>query len=293
MELPQIFDRQAQRRFLDRAIRSGFETFLVDRAAGELIDRLSTVKRRFERALDLGTPSPSVFSALQSSEAVGTVIRAAPSIAAARPGDIVTDEEYLPFAPASFDLVASVMSLQNINDLPGTLAQVRRVLRPDGLFLAAFAGGNTLTELRQSLATAESECEEGVSPRVSPFADLRDLGGLLQRAGFALPVADVDTVTVRYGNPLSLMQDLRAMGLSNALQERRKQPLRRTTLMRACAFYLERFAAPDGRMPATFDILWLSGWAPHESQQKPLKPGSAKMRLADVLGDRSSPGTDP
>ena len=163
-------------------------------------------------------------------------------------------------------------------------ARVSGALRPDGLFLAALLGGDTLTELRQSFALAEAELEGGVSPRVAPFADVRELGALLQRAGFALPVADVDRVTVRYSSVLSLMHDLRGMGATNVLLERRRQPLRRTTLLRMAQLYAERFADPDGKLRATFDIVWLSGWVPHPSHQQPLRPGSARARLADALG---------
>jgi SAM-dependent methyltransferase len=200
------------------------------------------------------------------------------------PGALLGDEEALPFGPERFDLIVSCLALQGVNDLPGGLIQARRSLRPDGLFIGCLLGGNTLTELRQSFAAAESEIEGGVSPRVAPFADVRDLGGLLQRAGFALPVADNDSVTVRYATPFALMADLRAMGLTNNLVDRRRTPLRRATLLRMAAVYAERFADPDGRVRATFDLVWLSGWAPHESQQKPLRPGSAKSRLADALG---------
>jgi SAM-dependent methyltransferase len=194
---------------------------------------------------------------------------------------VVADEEALPFRAAVFDLVVSALSLQFVNDLPGALVQVRRVLKPDGLFVAALAGGATLTELRQSFAAAESEIEGGISPRVAPFADVRDLGALLQRAGFALPVTDVDRITARYDSAFALMHDLRRMGASNALIDRRRVPLRRAMLI-----YAERFADADGRLRATFDIVWLAGWAPHPSQQQPLRPGSAQTRLADALGTR-------
>ena len=199
---------------------------------------------------------------------------------------VVADEEALPFRDASLDLVVSALALQFVNDLPGTLVQIRRALKPDGLFLAALVGGETLTELRQAFAAAESEVEGGVSPRVAPFADVRDLGALLQRAGFALPVTDIDRLTVRYDSPFALMHDLRRMGATNALIERRRTPLRRATLLRMAEIYAERFADPDGRVRATFEIVWLSGWAPHPSQQQPLKPGSAQARLADALGTR-------
>ena len=192
----------------------------------------------------------------------------------------------MPFGDGIFDLVVSALALQFVNDLPGTLVQIRRTLKPDGLFLAALIGGETLTELRQSFAAAESEVEGGVSPRVAPFADLRDLGALLQRAGFALPVTDIDRIIVRYDSAFALMHDLRRMGATNLLIDRRRVPLRRATLMRMAEIYSERFSDADGRVRATFEIVWLSGWAPHPSQQQPLRPGSAKARLADALGTR-------
>jgi SAM-dependent methyltransferase len=224
---------------------------------------------------------------------VGTIVAvnaASPNAAlpnAASHGDrsfaVAADEEALPFRDGSLDLVVSALALQFVNDLPGALIQIRRALKPDGLFLAALIGGDSLSELREAFSQAESEVEGGVSPRVAPFADLRDLGALLQRAGFALPVTDIDRVTVRYSSPLALMHDLRRMGATNVLTERRRKPLRRATLQRLFEIYAERFADPDGRVRSTFEIVWLSGWAPHESQQQPLKPGSAKTRLADAL----------
>jgi len=286
-EGPLIFDRALVRARRRRALASGPATFLLDRVAGDLADRLAAVLRRFELALDLGTPGEAVRVALARLGSVGTIIAAgaAPDVAAARRGrSVVADEEALPFAQGAFDLVVSALALQFVNDLPGTLVQIRRVLKPDGLFLAALAGGETLTELRQAFAAAESEIEGGVSPRVAPFADLRDLGALLQRAGFALPVADADRVTVRYDSVLALLRDLRRMGATNALVDRRRTPLRRATLVRMAEIYAERFADADGRARATFEIVWLSGWAPHPSQQQPLKPGTAKTRLADALG---------
>ena len=194
-----------------------------------------------------------------------------------------------PFAEASLDLVVSALALQWVNDLPGTLVQIRRALKPDGLLMAAMLGGDTLIELREAFASAESEIEGGLSPRVAPFADLRELGALMQRAGFALPVVDSDRLTVRYESAFALMRDLRAMGATNVLAERRRAPLRRATLMRMAEIYAERFADADGRVRATFEIVWLSGWSPHESQQKPLKPGSASQRLADALGAKEVP----
>jgi SAM-dependent methyltransferase len=196
------------------------------------------------------------------------------------------ESEPLPLAPESFDLAVSALALQFVNDLPGVLAQIRRALKPDGLLLAAMVGGDTLTELRQSFAAAEAELEGGVSPRVAPFADLRDVGALLQRVGFALAVTDVDRSVVRYDNAFALMQDLRRMGATNVLMERRRTPTRRATLLRMAQIYGERFADPDRRIRATFDVIWLSGWAPHASQQQPLQPGSAEASLAEAVKRR-------
>ncbi|HZQ12933.1 MAG TPA: methyltransferase domain-containing protein [Pseudolabrys sp.] len=260
-----------------RAQALGAATFLLERVAQELGERLSVVLRRFERAADLGTPTDALIRVLEASGKVGTIVSAR---------NLAMDEEALPFAEASLDLVVSALSLQFVNDLPGTLIQIRRALRPDGLLLAALAGGGSLAELREAFAQAESEIEGGVSPRVAPFADLRDLGGLLQRAGLALPVVDADRLTVRYPDVLALMHDLRRMGATNILHERRRTPLKRATLARMAEIYARRFADADGRLRATYEIVWLSGWAPHASQQQPLKPGTAQQRLADALGAR-------
>jgi SAM-dependent methyltransferase len=274
-QTPKIFDRRRIAMHRARARKLGPATFLLDRVAEELAERLSAVKRTFERAADVGTPTDALRCALSGQ--VGAF------------ADVVADEEALPFAPGSLDLAVSALALQFVNDLPGTLIQIRRALKPDGLFLAALIGGESLTELRQAFAAAEAKVEGGVSPRVAPFADLRDLGALLQRAGFALPVTDVDRVIVRYASPLDLMHDLRRMGAANAMTERRRVPLRRATLKRMIEIYAERFAGTDGRIAATFEIVWLSGWAPHESQQQPLAPGSAKTRLADALRTKEIP----
>jgi SAM-dependent methyltransferase len=283
---PILFDRRLLRARRRRAERFGASDFLTERVAEDIADRLSAVLRQFTLAVDLGTAGDHVLRALAATGKVGTVIAARPfaPVSAAGSLAIVADEEALPFGDESLDLVVSALSLQFVNDLPGALVQVRRALRPDGLLLAALLGGDTLTELRQALAQAETEVENGISPRVIPFADLRDLGGLLQRAGFALPVTDVDRITVRYTSPLELMHDLRRMGATNVLMERRRRPLRRATLMRMIEIYGDRFADADGRIRATFEIVWLSGWAPHHSQQQPLRPGSAERRLADALG---------
>lgn len=275
-----VFDRALGRRRLTRALAADYPDFLLERATQDLEERLSAVLRQFAVAADLGTPMPLAAPVLRAK--AGALLRMAE--AAGGPADLVGDLENLPLAPGSLDLAASLLALQGVNDLPGALIQIRRALRPDGLFIGCLLGGRTLQELRQALLEAEAETSGGVSPRIAPFADLRDLGSLLQRAGFALPVVDSEVVTVRYRDIFGLLRDLRAMGWGNALSARRRTGMRRDTLMRAAALYAERFADPDGRLRATFEIVWLSGWAPHESQQKPLRPGSAKARLADALG---------
>jgi SAM-dependent methyltransferase len=284
---PIIFDRKLLRARRRRAAALGAEPFLIERVAADLADRLGAVRRRFTLAADIGSATDALRCALASGTQVETLIAlgSTPEQVAQHPGlRVVADEEALPFADATLDLVVSGLALQFVNDLPGTLVQIRRALKPDGLLLAALAGGDTLTELRHALTTAEVEITGGASPRVAPFADLRDLGSLLQRAGFALPVTDIEHVVVRYDSAFALMRDLRRMGATNILAERRRTPLRREVLLRTAEIYAERFSHPDGRVPATFDIVWLSGWAPHESQQQPLAPGSAKTRLAEALG---------
>ncbi|HMA57008.1 MAG TPA: methyltransferase domain-containing protein [Pseudolabrys sp.] len=283
-----IFDQSLLRVRQRRARLQKPATFLLDRVATDLGERLSAVLRRFDVAVDLGTPTDAVRRVLATSGNVGTTITAG-----LRDDESITrvaaDEEALPFADGSLDLVVSALTLQFVNDLPGVLIQIRRALKPDGLFLAALAGGDSLTELRSAFAAAESEVEGGGSPRVAPFADVRELGGLLQRAGFALPVVDSERLVVRYDSALALMRDLRRMGATNILHERRRKPLRRGTLERVTEIYADRFSDPDGRVRATFEIIWLSAWASHESQQKPLKPGSAAQRLADALGTSEIP----
>ncbi|AMJ61689.1 methyltransferase domain-containing protein [Bosea sp. PAMC 26642] len=275
-----VFDRSLVRRRLARAVRAGYPDFLLARAAADLDERLGAVLRRFGGAIDLGSPLPLLGETLRARS--DSVRRLAECEGAS--SDIVGDLETLPLAPGSVDLVASLLALHAVNDLPGALIQVRRALRPDGLFIGCLLGGRSLQELRAALLAAEAETTGGVSPRVAPFADLRDMGSLLQRAGFALPVVDSELVTVRYDDMFGLLRDLRAMGWANALSDRRKAPLRRDTLLRAAALYAEQSGDPDGRVRASFEMVWLSGWAPHESQQKPLRPGSAKARLADALG---------
>jgi SAM-dependent methyltransferase len=274
---PRIFDRKLLHARLRRALARGAPDFLLARAADDLLDRLLTVKRDFPRSLDLGAPAEHFSQAIVASG------RAAPLRASRLGGAVIADEEALPFAPGSFDLVVSGMALQWVNDLPGVFAQARRILAPDGLFLACLPGGASLVELRVALAQAEEEITGGASPRISPFVDVRDMGGLLQRAGFALPVSDVDSFALRYDSVLGLMADLRAMGAANVLVKRASRPLRRDVLARAAQIYADRFSDPDGRVRASFEIVWISGWAPHESQQKPAKPGSATMRLEDAM----------
>lgn len=281
---PRLFDRDLLTRRRARARRQPRDgaDFLVERAVDDLADRLAPVMRRFDVAVDLGIaagPAARVIAALGKAEAIRV---ASPD--AGQPGaDMIADETVLPFAPESLDCVVSLLSLQFVDDLPGTLIQIRRALRPDGLFLAAVIGGSTLTELRDALSTAEIEQTGGLSPRVAPFIEVRDLGALLQRAGFALPVTDSDRFTVRYRSMFDLALDLRAMGASNPLVDRLRKPTSRKLFLRAAEIYAERHSDPDGRLRASFEIVWASGWAAHESQQKPLAPGSAKMRLADVL----------
>jgi SAM-dependent methyltransferase len=269
---PVLFDRALLRVRQSRALGSGPAAFLLDRAAEDMAERLHAVLREFRNAADVGTPGDQVRNVLH---------QRVDQFARIELPDL--ESEPLPMRPDSLDLVVSALAFQFVNDLPGVLAQIRRALRPDGLLLAAMIGGETLTELRQSFAAAEAECEGGVSPRVAPFADLRDVGALLQRAGFALPVTDVDRVVVRYTDAFALMQDLRRMGATNILRERRRTPTRRATMLRMAQIYGERFADPDGRIRATFDVIWLSGWAPHQSQQQPLRPGSAKASLAEAV----------
>jgi SAM-dependent methyltransferase len=263
---PVLFDRALLRARQDRARRGGPVTFLFDRVAEDMEERLAAVTRDFSDAAEIWTPGELLRKPV--ADRFKSLTRIEPD-----------ETETLRLAPESLDLAISALAFQFVNDLPGALAQIRRALRPDGLLLAAMIGGDTLTELRLAFAQAEAECEGGVSPRVAPFADLRDVGALLQRAGFALPVTDVDRVVVRYGNAFALMADLRRMGATNILIERRRTPTRRATLLRMAEIYNSRFADPDGRIRATFEMIWLSGWAPHESQPKPLRPGSAKASL--------------
>jgi SAM-dependent methyltransferase len=261
--------------------------FLLQRVADDLAERLAIVRRDFPLAVDLGSHHGAVGRRVAECANVGRLVSfdAAAALLALAPAPRVLGAlDTLPFAAESLDLVVSGLALQLVDDLPGTLAQIRRALKPDGLLLAALLGGETLRELREAWLIAETDVLGGASPRVAPFADVRDLGGLLQRAGFALPVVDSDMVRTTYASPLALMADVKGMGASNMLAERRRVPVTRRLLARASEIYTERFGLADGRVSATFEILTLTAWAPHASQPQPLKPGSAKTRLADVLG---------
>ena len=300
-EPPEIFDRRALRSHRDRAAAGIDRHDFLFREVGErLLDRLSDIRRGFPLALDLGCRHGLTADLLAGRGGIETLVQAefSPVLAAraARRSQssistatLAADEEALPFAPGSLDLVLSILNLHWVNDLPGALLQIGHALKPDGLLLAAMIGGDSLKELRESLLQAEMEEEGGVSPRVSPMADVRDIGALLQRAGFALPVVDVDTLTVTYPSALALMHDLRGMGETASDHNRRHGLSRRATLLRAAAVYQERFADGDGRIPATFEVLYLTGWAPHESQPKALRPGSASTRLAEALDSTETP----
>ncbi|MBI1405520.1 MAG: methyltransferase domain-containing protein [Caulobacter sp.] len=287
---PVLFDRALHRRRLDRAAAAYEDAgFLKSRAAADIVLRLEAIMRRFPNAVDLGARTGAFAKALKGSDAADKIdvlieTDLSGAMLEGRGGArLVADEERLPFAPGSLDLVVSALVLHWTNDLVGTLVQIRRALKADGLFIGAFLGGSTLTELRQCLLEAESAMSGGAALRISPFADGFDGAGLLHRAGFALPVSDVDRVTVRYAHPFSLLRDLRAMGETNVLLERSRKPLNRKVLFHALDLYQQRYGQADGKVVASFDIITITGWSPHESQQKPLKPGSAKVRLADAL----------
>lgn len=303
-ETMHVFNRRKVRAHRDRAVHNWAEhDFLFRETAERLADRLEDVTLRFPLALDLGCHGGELGQLIVGTDApaspglagIETLIQADLSVdmvahAMRRPAPpfaplaLAADEEFLPFGPATFDAVLSNLSLHWVNDLPGALLQIRKALKPDGLFLASMLGGETLKELRECLTEAEIATAGGLSPRVSPFADVRDLGSLLQRAGFALPVVDADVVTVSYEKPMNLLVDLRAMGESNAVIEAHKGMMRKDTIAQALALYEDRHVDADGRFPATFQIITMTGWGPADTQQKPLAPGSAKTRLADALG---------
>lgn len=263
--------------------------FLMQRAADDLGTRLAAVTRRFGHAASLLSLTPAARDALLASGKTGHVTRVETDPALLADGDgLVATAETLPLEPESLDLAVSLYGLHEINDLPGMLVQIRRALRPDGLFLGCMAGAGTLSELREALLAAETELAGGASPRVFPLADVRDAGSLLQRARFALPVADHETVTVRYDSMFALIRDLRAMGATSSLVARSRRPAPRALFLRAAQIYAERFSDPDGRVRATFSTIWMSGWAPHASQQKPARRGSATMPLAQALRQSGS-----
>lgn len=284
-----VFDTELviERKRRALAEQHGGAGFLIERVAEDLAERLSLVERNFERAAVLFPVTAHASKVLAGSGKAAEIVRieADDRWLGAEHG-IAAAPETVPLAPESADLAVSLMSLHEMNDIPGFLVQVRRALKPDGLFLGAMAGAGTLAELRESLLAAETELAGGASPRVSPFADVKDVGALLQRAGFALPVADLETLTVRYDTMFALMRDLRGMGATNALAARSRKPASRRLFLRAAEIYASRFSDPDGRIRATFSVIWLSGWAPHGSQQKPLAPGSAKHSLRDALEGR-------
>ena len=285
---PQIFDRHMLIRHRERAVlNNNIPDFMLHYVADDFKERLDLVRRRFSTTLCLSAATGVVCKMLRERPSTNVVISSELSLPLTRllpKPAVVLDEESLPLKAAGFDLLVSALTLQFVNDLPGTLIQIRQALKPDGLFLGAILGGVTLNELRQATLEAETELYGGVSPRIAPFADLRDIGSLLQRADFALPVTDSQTITVTYASPLHLMRELKAMGASNVLIDRRSIPATRGFLMRIAEIYTNRFSEKNGRIRATFEILTMTGWAPHESQQVPLKPGSAQSRLADALG---------
>lgn len=290
-----VFDRAAKRRQRQRAApRAGDYDFLREAVAERLLDRLDDIRRSFPTALVQGCDAAWLLPRLNGRGQIETLVSM--DSMAGSGLHVIGDEEFLPFGAGRFDLVIALLNLHWINDLPGTLVQIRHALKPDGLFLGAMFGGSTLTELRQAWLAAEAELEGGASPRVSPMAETLDGAALLQRAGFALPVADSEKLTVTYADAFRLMRDLRGMGETNAVLGRRKGLTRRATLFRMAELYQQRFADQDGRIPATFEIVTLTGWHPHESQQKPLRPGQAANRLAAALdtqeyslGDRAKP----
>jgi len=285
---PAIFDRSLLRRRRERAAPGlAAVDFLIREVAARLVERLGDVRRRFPLALELGCHTGQLAAALRAGPPVGRLVQAdlAPAMVRQTSGPrLVVDEELLPFRPERFDLVLSCLSLHWVNDLPGALAQIGQALKPDGLLLAALFGGTTLFELREALLRAELELDGGAGLRISPFVELRDAGALLQRAGLALPIVDLETIVVTYEDPLKLMRELRLMGEANALVDRQRRPLPRATLLRACQIYQELFADAAGRVPATFQILMLSGWKPGPDQPQPLRRGSGQVNLARALG---------
>ncbi|ODR99331.1 hypothetical protein AUC68_04975 [Methyloceanibacter methanicus] len=293
-EPPLLFDRrllrQRRARFADEIEE---REVLLAHVAREIAERVEIMLRAFPRALDLGAYRGLLGRTIAKLPSVEEVVYAESVLAFARrcPAPaVVCDEDLLPFKDGAFNLIVSGLALHRVNDLPGSLIQIRRALAPDGLFMAAALGADALAELRECLLAAEEEVDGGVSPRVAPFGDVRAYGALLQRAGFALPVTDAEEIEVIYPSPRALMQEIRALGGGNVLMARSKKPLSRRTLERAEDLYRARYGTPDGKIVATFQFVFMSGWGPDPSQQKPLKPGSARTRLADALGTTEHAG---
>lgn len=283
-----VFDRAAVLRFKTRAAPNiGQHNFLFDWALENIMERLALVKKDFPCCVIGGArQSPPVTEKLRGQNNIQKlrIMDSAPSLLEKQSSPVLlADDEWLPFADDTLDLFIQNLGLHSVNDLPGALIQINRALKPDGLFIGAMFGGDTLIELRQVLNQAELVHSNGLSPRIAPFADKQQMGGLMQRAGFALPVIDSDTVTVTYDNMFKLLEDIRGMGESNAITARHKSPLPRAVLMNAAELYQQQFSEADGRIHATFEIIFLLGWAPHDSQQKPQRPGSANKTLADAL----------
>lgn len=289
--IPQIFDHALLTARRVKALKQaelGVD-FLLREVVDDMEARLAMVLRDFPIAVELGGHTGLLAARLKARKGSEQVYRLEQHEAFFQKGDqgIVADAEMLPLAAESCHLIASPLFLHWVNDLPGCLIQIRHSLKPDGLFLATLLGRDSLQELRDVFLIADSELSGGAAPRVAPLPDLKDMGSLLQRAGFTLPVADQDSLTVRYDTMFDLIRDLRQMGAANMLVDRSRRFLRRATLMRAADLYQQKYADPDGRIRATFQILSLSGWSPHDSQQQPLKPGSAKTSLAAILPDRT------
>jgi SAM-dependent methyltransferase len=291
MSSPALFDYSLlQRRFNHRQQRSRSRAdsdFLYGHAAGELASRLSLVEREFETCVDQGSLGEDLSKAVRPLKQIHHLWRQGSQAFFSSPAsptpDCLSAPDLFPFREGSLDCVLSCLSLQMVNDLPGLLVQIRRALRPDGLFSGVMIGGQSLTLLRQCFLEAESLLGIPASPHIIPFVDVKVLGSLLQRAGFALPVVDVDSLDVGYGTVFNLMHDLRAMGMTNMLIERSRRPMRRQVLMTMAELYHLKAGRPDGRVTARFDLLYFSGWSPDASQQKPLQPGSARTSLKDVL----------
>ncbi|PZP54875.1 MAG: SAM-dependent methyltransferase [Micavibrio aeruginosavorus] len=268
--------RQQRKRALQDFVRHGF---LFEWASDQIIDRLQDIKKNFPVAYGIGNRTPKDFWVnLKSLKQIETLL-----VCDAVKGDIIADNEILPFQENSADLIISLLDLHTVNDLPGTLTQIRRILKPDGLFIGCMLGGETLYELRETLMQTDIEMSSGASPRVAPFADTQTAGALLQRAGFSLPVVDSEIIRASYQTMFNLMADLRGMGESNILSSRKKTFTASGFFARAAEYYQRNFSEPDNRVTASFEIIFMIGWAPHESQQKPLRRGSAEHSLSEFL----------